>query len=221
MAKGTTPSLKDVAAAAGVSVTTVSRFVNGSLDLPFQTKKRIEDAIKTLNYRPNPHARRLSRGRSDTIGLVVPDIANPFFATLVAAVEQAADEKKLAVSLHATLNRPGREIEYLQLIERNHVDGLIFVTNHPDDGALAALINGSGKVIIVDEDIPDSKAPKLFCDNEQGGYLAYQHLAEQGHRHVLFIGGDKRMISARRRYDGLLKALSERHGDEARADRYA
>lgn len=93
MAKGTTPSLKDVAAAAGVSVTTVSRFVNGSLDLPFQTKKRIEDAIKTLNYRPNPHARRLSRGRSDTIGLVVPDIANPFFATLVAAVEQAADEK--------------------------------------------------------------------------------------------------------------------------------
>ncbi|MBY5893277.1 LacI family DNA-binding transcriptional regulator [Rhizobium ruizarguesonis] len=221
MAKGTTPSLKDVAAAANVSVTTVSRFVNGSLDLPFQTKKRIEDAIKTLNYRPNPHARRLSRGRSDTIGLVVPDIANPFFATLVAAVEQAADEKKLAVSLHATLNRPGREIEYLQLIERNHVDGLIFVTNHPDDGALAALINGSGKVIIVDEDIPDSKAPKLFCDNEQGGYLAGQHLAEQGHRHVLFIGGDERMISARRRYDGLLKALMERHGEEARVDRYA
>lgn len=151
----------------------------------------------------------------------MPDIANPFFATLVAAVEQAADEKKLAVSLHATLNRPGREIEYLQLIERNHVDGLIFVTNHPDDGALAALINGSGKVIIVDEDIPDSKAPKLFCDNEQGGYLAGQHLAEQGHRHVLFIGGDERMISARRRYDGLLKALRERHGEEARADRYA
>ncbi|MGO7565596.1 transcriptional regulator, partial [Rhizobium johnstonii] len=70
-------------------------------------------------------------------------------------------EKKLAVSLHATLNLPGREIEYLQLIERNHVDGLIFVTNHPDDGALAALINGSGKFIIVDEDIPYSKSHRL------------------------------------------------------------
>ncbi|TIT87726.1 MAG: LacI family transcriptional regulator, partial [Mesorhizobium sp.] len=75
-----TASLKDVAGAAGVSVATVSRLLNGSLSLPEETRKRIEDAIRDLNYRPNPHARRLSRGRSDTIGLVVPDIANPFFA---------------------------------------------------------------------------------------------------------------------------------------------
>lgn len=215
-----TPSLKDVAAAAGVSVTTVSRLVNGSLDLPYETKKRIEDAIRSLNYRPNPHARRLSRGRSDTIGLVVPDIANPFFATLVAEVEQAADERKLAVSLHATLNRAGREIEYLQLIERNHYDGLIFVTNHPDDGSLAALINRTGKVVVVDEDIPGSKVPKLFGDNRQGGYLAGRHLAEYGHRHVAFIGGDERMISARRRFDGLLAGLTEDYG-EVRVDRYS
>ena len=221
MIKRKTPSLKDVAAAAGVSVTTVSRLVNGSLDLPSHTKKRIEDAIKSLNYMPNPHARRLSMGCSDTIGLVVPDIANPFFSTLVAAVEQAADERKLAVSLHATLNRPGREIEYLQLIERNHVDGLIFITNHPDDGALANLINRSGKVVIVDEDIPNSKAPKLFCDNDHGGYLAGVHLAEHGHKHVLFIGGDERMISARRRYDGVVRALRERTGTKTQVDRYA
>ncbi|WP_454855805.1 LacI family DNA-binding transcriptional regulator [Rhizobium binxianense] len=215
------PNLKDVAVAAGVSVTTISRFLNGSLDLPYGTKKRIEEAIHSLNYRPNPHARRLSRGRSDTIGLVVPDIANPFFATLVAAVEQAADERKLAVSLHATLNRAGREIEYLQLIERNHVDGLIFVTNHADDGSLASLINRTGKVVVVDEDVPGSKVPKLFCDNQQGGYLAGRHLAGHGHRHVAFIGGDERMISARRRFDGLLSGLSEVHGDAAQVDRYA
>lgn len=221
MLKAKTPSLKDVAAAAGVSVTAVSRLMNGSLDLPYHTKKRIEDAIKTLNYRPNPHARRLSMGRSDTIGLVVPDIANPFFSTLVAAVEQAADEKRLVVSLHATLNRAGREVEYLQLIERNHVDGLIFVTNHADDGTLAALINRTGKVIIVDEDIPGSHAPKLFCDNDQGGYLAGLHLGGHGHKHVLFIGGDERMISARRRYDGVLRALREVHGDQVQVDRYA
>ena len=220
MKNAPTPSLKDVAAAAGVSVTTVSRLVNGSLDLPYETKKRIEDAIRSLNYRPNPHARRLSRGRSDTIGLVVPDIANPFFATLVAEVEQAADERKLAVSLHATLNRAGREVEYLQLIERNHYDGLIFVTNHPDDGTLASLINRTGKVVVVDEDIPGAKVPKLFGDNRQGGYLAGRYLAEYGHRHVAFIGGDERMISARRRFDGLLAGLSEDYG-EIRVDRYS
>ena len=80
-------SLRDVAQAAGVSVTTVSRFLNGTLDLPERTRMAVEVAILELNYLPNPHARRLSRGRSDTIGLVVPDVATPFFATLVAAIE--------------------------------------------------------------------------------------------------------------------------------------
>lgn len=218
--KGKLPSLKDVARAADVSVTTVSRLLNGSLELPHDTKKRIDDAIRQLNYQPNPHARRLSRGRTDTIGLVVPDIANPFFAKLVAAVEEEADTRGLAVSLYATLNRPGREIAYLQLIERNHVDGLIFVTNHPDDGRLAELINRTGKVIVVDEDVPAAKAPKLFCDNEQGGYLAGTHLAENGHRKILFVGGPNEMISSQRRFEGLRRAAAERFGTQARLTRY-
>jgi LacI family transcriptional regulator len=204
-------SLKDVADAAGVSVTTVSRMLNGSLQLPPETKLRIDKAIHELKYEPNPHARRLSRGRSDTIGLVVPDIANPFFATLVATIEEEADKRGLALSLHATLNRPGREIAYLRSLGRNHVDGLVFVTNHPDDGELAALINQTGKVVVVDEDVPDAMVPKLFCDNEQGGYLAGRHLAEYGHRRVLHIGGPQEMISTRRRYKGLERAMIE-HG---------
>ncbi|MBN9242282.1 MAG: LacI family DNA-binding transcriptional regulator [Mesorhizobium sp.] len=201
--------MKDVAAAAGVSVTTVSRLLNGSLALPDETRKRIEDAIRKLNYRPNPHARRLSRGRSDAIGLVVPDIANPFFATLVAAVEEEADRSGLAVSLFATLNRSDREVAYLELIERKHVDGLIFVTNHADDGQLARLINKAEKVVVVDEDVPHAAVPKLFCDNEQGGHLAGSHLARHGHRDVLFVGSDETMISGRRRFDGLRRALGE------------
>lgn len=204
-------SLKDVADAAGVSVTTVSRMLNGSLQLPPETKLRIDKAIQDLKYEPNPHARRLSRGRSDTIGLVVPDIANPFFATLVATIEEEADKRGLALSLHATLNRPGREIAYLRSLGRNHVDGLVFVTNHPDDGELAAHINQTGKVVVVDEDVPNAMVPKLFCDNEQGGYLAGRHLAEYGHARVLYIGGPQEMISTRRRYKGLERAMIE-HG---------
>ncbi len=172
MAEGKSTSLRDVAKAAGVSAATVSRLLNGSLDLPAATKERIETAIRSLQYEPNPHARRLSRGRSDTIGLVVPDIANPFFATLVAAVEEEADNRGLALSLHATLNRAGRERAYVRLLERNHVDGLIFVTNHPDNGELGRLINRVGNVVVVDEDVPDAAVPKLFCDNEHGGRLA-------------------------------------------------
>lgn len=215
MAKERVASLRDVATAAGVSEATVSRLLNGSLELPFETESRIKEAIRTLNYAPNPHARRLSRGRSDTIGLVVPDIANPFFATLVAAVEAAADARGLALSPYATLNRAGREVAYLRLLERNHVDGLVFVTNHPDDGGLAELINQTGKVVIVDEDVPGARAPKLFCDNRQGGSLAGGHLAEHGHRRVLFVGGAQQMISTRRRFSGLRDAMVERFGADA------
>jgi LacI family transcriptional regulator len=214
-------NLKDVAQAAGVSVTTVSRFLNGSLELPDRTRIAIETAISTLSYLPNPHARRLSRGRSDTIGLVIPDIATPFFATLVAAVEAEADRRGLGLTLHATLNRRERELAYLQAVRRNQVDGLIFVTNHPDDGTLAAAISASGSVVILDEDVGGTAVPKLFCDNETGGYMAGRHLAEAGHRRVLFIGGVDAMLSGARRFAGFRRAMVEAWGKEAVIERYA
>ncbi|WP_337268533.1 LacI family DNA-binding transcriptional regulator [Oryzifoliimicrobium ureilyticus] len=220
MAHNRATSLKDVAQAAGVSIATVSRLLNGSLELPVDTKARIYAAIRDLNYIPNPHARRLSRGRSDTIGLVVPDIANPFFGTLVAAVEEEADRRGLALSLFATLNRPGRELSYLRLLARNHVDGLVFVTNHPDTDQLAELINTTGKVVVVDEDVPGASVPKLFCDNEQGGRLAGEHLADFGHRKALYIGGPDDMISTQRRFTGFQKALHQRFGSEFSLLRY-
>nr|WP_272209795.1 substrate-binding domain-containing protein [Marinicella sp. W31]MDC2875624.1 substrate-binding domain-containing protein [Marinicella sp. W31] len=154
------------------------------------------------------------------IGLVVPDIANPFFAMLVAAIEEEADKLGLAVSLNATLNRPGREKKYLGLIEHHHVDGLIFVTNHPDDGELAGMINRTGKVVIVDEDVPGAMVPKLFCDNHQGGYLAGRHLAEFGHKRWYSSAGRTEMISTTRRYAGLEQGLRERFGEDAEIRRY-
>ena len=213
-------SLKDVAQAAGVSVTTVSRFLNGSLDLPDRTRTAVEAAILAMNYLPNPHARRLSRGRSDTIGLVIHDIATPFFATLVAAVEAEADRRGLGLTLHATLNRRERELSYVQAVRRNQVDGLIFVTNHPDEGPLAAAINASGQVVILDEDVAGTSVPKLFCDNDQGGYLAGRHLAEAGHRRVLFIGGVDAMLSGTRRFAGFRRAMMEVWGTDAQIERY-
>ena len=213
-------SLRDVAQAAGVSVTTVSRFLNGTLDLPERTRMAVEVAILELNYLPNPHARRLSRGRSDMIGLVVPDVATPFFATLVAAIEAEADRRGLELTLHASLNRGERELSYLQAVRRNQVDGLIFVTNHPDDGTLAAAINASGQVVILDENVAGTSAPKLFCDNDQGGYLAGRHLAEAGHRRVLFIGGADAMLSGARRFGGFRRGMTEVWGADDRIERY-
>ncbi|HBT01811.1 MAG TPA: transcriptional regulator [Citreicella sp.] len=212
-------NLQDVAKAAKVSKTTVSRYLNGSLDLPEKTAAAINGAIKALNYVPNPHARRLSLGRSDTVALVVPDISTPFFATFVAAVEAEAVRRGLSLALHATLNRPDREMTYLDQIRQGHADGLIFITNHEGNSALAERINLAGPCIVVDEDVAEARVPKLFCDNESGGYLAARHLAEAGHRHVLFIGGVDQMISGARRYTGFVRGMRDVAGDAARIER--
>jgi Bacterial regulatory proteins, lacI family/Periplasmic binding proteins and sugar binding domain of LacI family len=161
-------TLSDVAKAAKLSPTTVSRHLNGSINLPEDTVRRIDAAIAALRYRPNPHARSLGRGRSDTIGLVIPDIANPFFAKLAAAVEIAADTSGLGVMLCSTFNRQARELDYIDRLRKNFVDGLLFATNHVDDGALAASVNASSGVVLVDEDIPGSRGPKVFCGQRTG-----------------------------------------------------
>ncbi|SPJ26401.1 LacI family DNA-binding transcriptional regulator [Palleronia abyssalis] len=195
-------NLSDVAKKAGVSVTTVSRFLNGSLSLPDARAHQIRTAVDELRYVPNPHARRLSRGRSDAIGLVVPDIAGPFFARLVAAVEEEADRLGLGLVLHATLNRPARELRYLDSLRMRHLDGMIFVTNRAADSALLAAVRSCQHLVLLDEDVPGAKVPKVFCDNEAGGRMAGGYLAAMGHRSVLFVGGEADMVSGRRRYRG-------------------
>lgn len=202
-------SLSDVAKVANVSPATVSRHLNRSITLPPATVARINQAVSALRYRPNPHARSLGRGRSDTIGLVIPDIANPFFAKLAGAVEIAADQKGLGVMLCASFNRRTREVDYIDRLRQNFVDGLLFATNHVDDGALADSINKSAGVVLVDEDVPGTYAGKVFADNAQGGALAAQHLIEAGHRRLAYIGGPRGLMSARERAAGFRKVVRQ------------
>jgi LacI family transcriptional regulator len=206
---GSIARLRDVAAAASVSVAAVSRYLNGSLHLPPDTARRIEAAIARLDYRPNPHARRLSTGRSDTVGLVVPSIDNPFFAKLADAVEGAAAARGLDLMLCASRNQPQRELDYIAWMNRNHVDGLLFITNHVDDGALARAVAGATNVVLIDEDVPGTEVAKVFADNAQGGYLAGRHLIEAGHRRIGFIGGPRGMLSTTERLAGLRRAVAD------------
>jgi LacI family transcriptional regulator len=204
--------LRDVALAAEVSAATVSRFLNGSLNLPPSTTKRIELAIRALNYRPNSQARRLSLGRSETIGLVVPTIANPFFAQLADAAELAAEERGLGVLLCVTRNQARRELEYLALLRSNQVDGLLFLTNRPGTEALRKAIDAARNVIVVDEDVPRAAVPKIFAANEQGGELAGAHLAAAGHRSLAFVGGRQGMLSTTERLAGFRRGVATRPG---------
>jgi LacI family transcriptional regulator len=202
-------TIQDVATAASVSTSTVSRYLNNRIDLPAETARRIDAAILELDYRPNIRAKRLSLGRSEAIGLVTPEIANPFFGELAAAVEDEAEKHGYAVFMTSTAGNREREIKSLRRLKDGHVDGLIMMTNQPDDGTLAASLHHYGHVVLIDEDIPGVNVPKVFVENHEGAYLATRHLIAAGHRRIAHIGGPKTLFSGIERRAGYLGALGQ------------
>jgi LacI family transcriptional regulator len=204
--------LKDVATETGLSEAAVSRYLNRTLNLPAETRTRIDEAVARLGYRANPNARSLSRGRSDQIGLVIPDLANPFFAQMAATVERAADARGLGLLLCMTSNRRERELDYIRRLHQHQIDGLLLLTNHADDGSIAGAINAAGDIVLLDEDVAGTDVPKIFADNEQGGWLAVSHLIEHGHRSIALISGPDGLMSTDQRAAGARRAIAATAG---------
>ena len=202
-------TLNDVAAVAGVSPTTISRYLSRSIILPQATRDRIDAAIAALDYRPNLLAKRLSTGRAEAIGLVTPEIDNPFFAQLAAAVEAEAEKHGYAVYMTSTHGDPMCEIGAVRRMRDGHVDGLVLITSRPDDGALARLLADDDKVVLLDEDVPGIGLCRVFAQNEHGAWLATRHLIAAGHRHIAFIGGPPGLMSVQERKAGFERAMAE------------
>jgi LacI family transcriptional regulator len=201
-------TISDVAKAAGVSTTTVSRYLNKRLNLPAGTVQRVESAIRRLDYRPNVNAQRLLKGATNVIGIATPDIANPFYAELASAVEERAAEVGYSVILCSTRNRLDQELIYLERLAARHVDGLLFLTNHGDDGTLRRAIGRRGDLVLLDEDVPGLSVPKIFVENEIGGFIATERLVGAGHSRIAHITGPENLFSARERHEGYRRALA-------------
>jgi LacI family transcriptional regulator len=198
-----------VARAARVSTSTISRYLNKNISLPEETAARIDGAIQALRYRPNVVARRLLKGATEIIGLATPDIGNPFFAELASAVEARAAEQGYSVILCSTGNRLDKELAYLERLASRHADGLLFLTNHGDDGALRRAFETRRNVVLLDEDIEGLDAPKIFVENQRGGYLATRCLIEAGHSKIAHISGPKNLFSVQERERGFRLAARE------------
>lgn len=202
-------TLSDVAEEAGLSPTAVSRYLNNRIELPQATRDRIDAAIAKLDYRPNLLAKRLSTGKAEAISLVTPEIGNPFFAELAAAVEEEAERHGYAVYMSSTRGDRAREVDAIKRLHDQHVDGLIMMTNQPDDGTLAELLARHDNVVLLDEDIPGVSVPRVFVENEQGAHAATQLLIEAGHRDIAVISGPVGLMSVRERLAGFQRAMGE------------
>jgi LacI family transcriptional regulator len=203
------PSIYDVAHEARVSVFTVSAIINNKGRVSATLARRVEAAIRKLNYRPNLLARSLAKQQTHTIGMMVTDIANPFFPAIVRAAEDAAQKAGYSVLLCNSDDKQDKEALYLELLISKRVDGIIL---NKTPGRLSAsqrrmLADAKIPIILIMRTCPGLKADIVQTDDELGAYEAVAHLARIGHKKIALVGGPLHVSNARARRRGYLRAL--------------
>lgn len=178
-------TLKDVAEKAGVTVTTVSRVINNRGYISEQTRKKIYDVMKELNYQPNELARSLSKQRTNTIGIIVPHIVHPYFAKLISYLETAAANRKYKILLCNTKEQTEKELEYIEMCMSNRVSGIVLCSRNIDINKMKNL----GIPVITIERNLEAGTVGIECDNYLGGKLATEHLIECGCKSLLHFSG--------------------------------
>lgn len=201
-------TLKDVAARAGVSFSTVSRALNDRPEISAQTKAQVHAACKELGYIPNIAARGLVRRETQTIGLLVPDISNDYFAGVSLAVEETARETGYRVLLCNSLRDPDREAEALDGLLSQQVDGIILAPVSVDSSrGLERTLHNTPHVYLGNNHEDDCSY--VVIDNKRGAYEATRYLLCLGHRNIVFLGGRAGSLTRQYRVRGYQKAMAE------------
>ena len=204
-------SIRDVARRAGVAVGTVSNVLNRPDTVGEGTRERVLAAIAELGFVRNESARQLRAGSSRTIGLVVLDVANPFFTDVARAVEDVASEHGLAVLLCNSDDQPAKEAAYLDLLTEQRVQGVVITPTATLSPGLDAVRRRGVPLVLLDRRAPSADQCSVAVDDELGGRLAAEHLLEGGHRRIAFVGGATALPQLRERQAGVRTAV----GDES------
>jgi len=217
MSKNTSPkrrvTLSDIAASAGVAPMTVSRVINQSGYVHPETREKILQVIREMNYRRNGLARGLKRQRTETIGLVLGDIANPFAAELARSVREVMSAKGYTVFICVSEQSPKEDVAALDSLADHMIDGIIIATRASKLGndRLSEMIDLGTPVVLIGRDFRHPRADFVGADNLKGGYEATVYLIKQGHKRIGFVGVSLTNGLGLKRFQGYLEALRE-HG---------
>lgn len=192
-----------------MSIKTVSRVTNGEPVVESATRTRVQEAIDRLGYRPNELARGLKGSHTRTIGLVIADISNPFFADLCKEVEEVARGRGYSVILCASSEDTDSERQYIELLLQRRVDGLLLVPAPGTGNYLRREREAGLPVVALDRPVEGVETDVVLAQSRRGAYLATEHLVSHGHRNVAFIGDDERIYTARQRLLGYKEAMVE------------
>jgi len=203
-----------IAELAGVSKSTVSRVINDKAGVKASTREKVAQVIKDLNYKPNSSAKGLASKKTHTIGLVISDITDPFFAMFVKGAEKKAMEANYNMMLANSHWVVEEELKCIQMFEEGRVDGILMISGGSEeklDNYLDNLASNNLDIVVVDRKIKNENIPKLNSDNFDAGYRATKYLIDLGHTKIAHIKGEDIASShaSRDRVAGYEKALSE------------
>ena len=202
------PTIADVAREAGVSRMTVSRVLNNRPDVSAATAARIWEIIEQLGYRPSSLARGLSSRRTNTLGLVVPDISNPFFSDVAGGAEEIAYAQGFNLFLCNTNEEVEREAAVLQSLEEQQVAGLILCSPRLDEDQLTPFLSRFQSVAVVNRQLSDQTMITVEVDNFESGQTAVKHLLAAGHLRIGMLAGPANSRSSQQRIMGYKVAMA-------------
>ena len=202
-------TILEVAQKAGVSATTVSHVVNNTRFVSTAVRERVHNAMDELGYRPNDLARSLRRGETNTLGLILPDSANPFFAEIACIIEAEAFHYGYSVILCNSEGDLEKESVYADVLAKKQVDAMIFVASGEQSAVLPELCRKGLPLVLVDRAPEAVSADIVLADNLQGGMLAARHLIDLGHSNIGCITGPNNLTPSANRVTGFRKVLEE------------
>lgn len=202
-------TIKDVAQAAGVSASTVSRVLNSTVPVSPDLQKRVLEAVEALGYRPSISARSLRTRQTHTIGLILPDVTLPYFAEVAFGAEDAAIKHGYSILLCHSREDPEREKKYFSLLTQKWVDGLIFSALEQPKELLDTVLRHGIHAVQIDRVYDELAIHSLRIDNVKGGQLATRYLLECGHRRIFYFMGPTSVRPFVGRLEGYQQALTE------------
>jgi LacI family transcriptional regulator len=203
-------TLTDVARAAGVGTTTVSRVINGGERVSQETLARVQAVIEELGYQPSQAARILRGERTKTIGLIVPSIADSFFSTVTEVAQEIARAHDSLLIVTVSNNDPSVELENLNVLIRHRTDGLLLAPAHSENRSLANMLDKlSIPSVTFDRPLYDSAVPSVVSNNYKGAKAATQHLIMHGCKRILCLGGETGLYTIKERIRGYKEAVKQ------------
>ncbi|BFT31811.1 substrate-binding domain-containing protein [Alteromonas sp. D210916BOD_24] len=202
-------TIYEVSEAAGVSLATVSRVMNGNAKVSDRTRKKVEDAMAKLGYQPNAIAQSLASNRTNSVGLLVSELHGSYFGDLMSTVEQELKQHGKHVIITAGHVDEKREHEAIEFLKSRRCDALILHAEAVSDDYLKTLVKGKTPVVIINRKVDELDDNCFVVDNEKGGYLATKAVLDKGHRHIAYISGPLFKKDASDRLDGHRRALEE------------